>query len=139
MLKLSEVPITKLLEMLRTMHLIRQFEEAVAREVEEGNVAGMAHLSVGQEGVAAGVGAALRPGDFISGTHRAHGHCLARGADPRAMMAEIFGKETGLCRGRGGSLHVVDASLGIIGANGIVGAQNLLAVGAALSAKIRQS
>ncbi|MCL5039148.1 MAG: dehydrogenase E1 component subunit alpha/beta [Firmicutes bacterium] len=118
---------------------MRQFEEAVAREVEEGNVAGMAHLSVGQEGVAAGVGAALRPGDFISGTHRAHGHCLARGADPRAMMAEIFGKETGLCRGRGGSLHVVDASLGIIGANGIVGAQNLLAVGAALSAKIRQS
>ncbi len=124
-------------EMLETMQLIREFELAVARGVEEGEVPGMAHLCVGQEAVAVGVAAALAPSDFISLTHRAHGHCLARGVDPARMMAEIYGKEAGLCAGRGGSLHVMDRELGILGANGIVGGSSLLAVGAGLAIKSR--
>jgi len=126
----------RLAGLLRTMWVIRQFELAVARGVEEGAIPGMAHLSVGHEAMAVGVMAALEPGDYVSSTHRAHGHALAKGADPKGMMAEIYGRATGLCKGKGGSLHVVDAAKGLIGANGIVGAWNLLATGAGLSSKL---
>ncbi len=126
----------RLAGLLRTMWVIRKFELAVARGVEDGTIPGMAHLSVGHEAMAVGVMEALRPDDYVSSTHRAHGHSLAKGADPKGMMAEIYGRATGLCRGKGGSLHVIDASKGLIGANGIVGAWNLLATGAGLSSKL---
>ncbi len=126
----------QLIGYLRKMWLIREFELAVARGVEDGAIPGMCHLSVGHEAMAVGVTAALSPDDYVSSTHRAHGHALAKGADPNGMMAEIYGRATGLCRGKGGSLHVVDASKGLIGANGIVGAWNLLAAGAGLSSKL---
>ncbi|HEY3316402.1 MAG TPA: dehydrogenase E1 component subunit alpha/beta [Bacillota bacterium] len=126
----------QLVGFLRTMWLIREFELAVARGVEDGAIPGMCHLSVGHEAMAAGVTAALGPEDYVSSTHRAHGHALAKGADPKGMMAEVYGRATGLCHGKGGSLHVIDASKGLIGANGIVGAWNLLAAGAGLSSKL---
>lgn len=123
-----------LLARLRTMSRIRAFEEQVGRQFREGNLHGFVHTSVGQEAVAAGACAALRRQDYITTTHRGHGHCLAKGAEPGPMMAELFGRETGSCRGRGGSMHLADTDLGILGANGIVGAGIPLAVGAALSA-----
>ena len=127
---------TKLLriEMLHRMTLIREFEEQLARAWQEGALPTAAiHLSTGQEAVAVGVCFALRPDDVIATTHRGHGHMLAKGAPADRMMAEIFGKESGLCAGKGGSMHVTDASVGAIGANGIVGSSPLLAVGAALA------
>lgn len=123
-----------LLDDLRTMARIRAFEERVARRFRDGEIPGFVHVSVGQEAVAAGVCAVLTDDDAITTTHRGHGHCLAKGADPVGMMAELFGRETGTCRGRGGSMHIADASLGILGANGIVGAGLSLAVGAGLAA-----
>lgn len=115
---------------------IRAFEEAVREAVASGEIAGHAHLSIGQETVAAGVGLALRRGDHVASTHRCHGHALAMGVDPIAMMAEIFGRASGLCGGRGGSMHIVDMASGMLGGNGIVGAGAPLALGAALSAKL---
>ncbi len=117
------------------MARIRAFETRVGRNFREGNIHGFVHTSIGQEAVAAGACAALRPRDLITTTHRGHGHCLAKGADPMAMMAELFGRETGTCRGRGGSMHLAQADLGILGANGIVGAGIPIAVGAALAAQ----
>ncbi|MBI2566143.1 MAG: SCP2 sterol-binding domain-containing protein [Candidatus Schekmanbacteria bacterium] len=122
------------LEMLYRMGLIRAFEEELAAAWEDGELPTSAiHLSTGQEAVAVGVCFALRADDVIATTHRGHGHMLAKGAPADRMMAEIFGKETGLCAGKGGSMHVTDASIGAIGANGIVGSSPLLAVGAALA------
>jgi 2-oxoisovalerate dehydrogenase E1 component len=120
--------------MLDRMLRIRALEERLAAEWEAGALPTAAiHLSTGQEAVAVGVCFALRPDDVIATTHRGHGHMLAKGAPADRMMAEIFGKETGLCRGKGGSMHVTDASVGALGANGIVGASPLLAMGAALA------
>jgi TPP-dependent pyruvate/acetoin dehydrogenase alpha subunit len=104
--------------------------------VNRGLVIGGPHLSVGQEAVAVGVVSALRPGDYFTTTHRGHGHCIARGADMPAMMAELFAKGTGLCKGKAGSMHIADFSLGIIGANGIVGAGIPIAAGAGLAARV---
>jgi TPP-dependent pyruvate/acetoin dehydrogenase alpha subunit len=126
----------ELIDLYRTMSRIRAFEERVAFHFREGAVQGFVHISIGQEAVAAGVCAALEAADYITTTHRGHGHCLAKGADPVAMMAELFGRETGLCGGRGGSMHLADPRLGILGANGIVGAGIPLATGAALSAQL---
>jgi 2-oxoisovalerate dehydrogenase E1 component len=127
-------------EMLRRMVLIRVFEEALAREFAQGNVPSeILHLSIGQEACAVGACFALRGWDYMTTTHRGHGHMLAKGADIKRMMAEIFGKSTGLCRGKGGTMHVTDARVGALGANGIVGASILVATGAALSAKMRKS
>ncbi|MFA4926904.1 MAG: thiamine pyrophosphate-dependent dehydrogenase E1 component subunit alpha [Patulibacter sp.] len=126
-----------LLADLRTMARIRAFEERVARRFREGEIPGFVHVSIGQEAVAAGVCAHLTRDDKITTTHRGHGHCLAKGADADAMMAELFGRETGTCRGRGGSMHIADPRLGILGANGIVAAGLPLAVGAGLAAKLR--
>lgn len=124
-----------LLDRLRVMALIRAFEEEVGRQFRGGNIHGFVHTSIGQEAAAAGACATLRRDDFITTTHRGHGHCLAKGAEPEPMLAELFGRATGTCRGRGGSMHLADARLGILGANGIVGAGIPLAVGAALAAR----
>ena len=119
----------------RTMTLIRAFETRVAELYRDGEIPGFVHTSLGQEAVAAGACAALRPDDYLTTTHRGHGHVLAKGADVERMMAELFGRANGLCRGKGGSMHVADPSIGILGANAIVGAGMPLAVGAALSSQ----
>jgi pyruvate dehydrogenase E1 component alpha subunit len=121
----------------RTMATIRCFEERVAREFKTGQVPGFVHMYIGQESVAAGVCANLTDSDYITSTHRGHGHAVAKGCDLNAMMAEIYGRETGLCKGRGGSMHVADFSRGMVGANAIVGGGIALATGAALSAQVR--
>jgi TPP-dependent pyruvate/acetoin dehydrogenase alpha subunit len=120
-------------ELFARMALIRAFETRVAELYRDGEIPGFVHTSLGQEAVAAGVGAALERDDYLTTTHRGHGHVLAKGADVDGMMAELFAKETGLCGGKGGSMHVADPSVGILGANAIVGAGIPLAVGAALS------
>lgn len=126
------------IEMLRRMILIRAFEERLAQEFAQGNLPTEAvHLSIGQEACAVGACFALRSSDYMTTTHRGHGHMLAKGADLKGMMAELFGKATGLCKGKGGSMHVTDARVGALGANGIVGASSLIATGAALSARQR--
>jgi TPP-dependent pyruvate/acetoin dehydrogenase alpha subunit len=119
-----------------TMALIRAFETEVARLYRDGEIPGFVHTSLGQEAVATGVCAALAPGDHLTTTHRGHGHVLAKGADPDGMMAELFGRASGLCGGKGGSMHVADPSVGILGANAIVGAGIPIATGAGLSSKI---
>jgi acetoin:2,6-dichlorophenolindophenol oxidoreductase subunit alpha len=120
-----------------TMALIRAFETSVAELYRDGDIPGFVHTSLGQEAVAAGVCAALRPDDYMATTHRGHGHCLAKGVDVDGMMAELFARADGVCRGKGGSMHVADPSRGVLGANAIVGASMPLAVGAGLSSKLR--
>ncbi|WP_320669106.1 thiamine pyrophosphate-dependent dehydrogenase E1 component subunit alpha [Patulibacter defluvii] len=127
------------LDDLRTMVRIRAFEERVSRHFREGLIPGFVHVSIGQEAIAAGVCGALRDDDYITTTHRGHGHCLAKGLDADGMMAELFGRATGTCGGKGGSMHIADPSIGILGANGIVAAGLPIAVGAALAAKRRGS
>jgi len=122
-------------ELLRRMLLVREFELHLSRAYAAGELPTEAiHLSIGQEATAVGACAALCPADTIVTTHRGHGHMLARGADPQAMMDELYGKASGLCGGKGGSMHVTDARIGALGANGIVGASPLIATGAALAA-----
>jgi acetoin:2,6-dichlorophenolindophenol oxidoreductase subunit alpha len=120
----------------RTMAMIREFEEQVQRSYLEGLVHGTTHLCNGQEAVCAGVAKALRRDDYVSYTYRGHGHCLARGMDLEAASAELFGRETGVCGGLGGSMHLTDIDRGLIGAFGIVGAGLPVAVGAGLSAQL---
>jgi acetoin:2,6-dichlorophenolindophenol oxidoreductase subunit alpha len=122
-------------ERYRTMRLIRRFEERAIELVHSGVIVGGIHPYIGQEAIAAGVCAALRPDDIITSTHRGHGHVLAKGADPARMLAELAGRATGLNRGRGGSMHAADFSLGIYGANAIVGANGPITVGAAWAAR----
>ena len=125
-------------DILKTMHLIRAFEEHLSFAFREGILPTEAiHLSIGQEGVAAGVCLNLRDSDYVNTTHRGHGHIIAKGADIKKMMAEIYAKEPGLCGGKGGSMHVTDGSKGVLGANGIVGAGYLLAMGAGLTIKMQ--
>lgn len=121
------------LELYRKMKLIRCFEECVKRDHLAHEIKGPAHLYIGEEAIATGICAALRKDDQIESTHRGHGHCIAKGADIKGMMAEIYGKEAGLCSGRGGSMHIADFSVGMLGANGVVGGGFNLAVGAALA------
>jgi len=118
----------------RRMVRIRLFEEEAGKLMEAGRMPGFLHLYVGQEAVAAGVMATLRPDDVVTSTHRGHGHAVAKGADLRYMYAELFGKTTGYCKGRGGSMHINDLSIGMLGANGIVGGGIPHAVGAAFAA-----
>lgn len=125
-------------EMLSRMALIRAFEQRLAREFAAGTIPAEAlHLSIGQEACAVGACFALQPGDYMTTTHRGHGHMIARGAGLDEMAAELFGKASGLCHGLGGAMHVTDARLGALGANGIVGASSVIAVGAAHSAQMR--
>ena len=122
--------------LLQRMLLIRRMEERLGEVVKSGELPGSVHLYIGQEAVAVGVCSNLTRDDWIASTHRGHGHFLAKGGDPHAMIAEIFGRATGICHGKGGSMHVADFSQGILGANGIVGGGIGLAVGAALAAQL---
>jgi len=127
-----------LLGMYRQMHRIRAFEMSVFDGVQRGVIAGGPHLYVGDEAIAVGVCTSLHPTDFTTSTHRGHGHLIAKGGRLKPMMAEILGKATGYCKGKGGSMHIADLDLGILGANGIVGGGLPTAVGAALSSKLKQ-
>ncbi len=136
---MADVSKEKLLKMYRTMQTIRQFEERLRDLFKEGKVPGFVHVSIGEEASATGVCAALTDSDYITSTHRGHGHLLAKGGRLKPMMAELFGRKTGYCKGKGGSMHIADFSIGILGANGIVGAGLPIATGAGLSAKMRKS
>ena len=134
------LPNTPLADFYRTMRRIRSFEERVAELYARGLSAGsMLHLSIGEEGAAVGVAAAMQPQDSFTTHHRGHGIFLARGADPGRMMAEIGGKDTGYCRGKGGSMHIADMALGHLGANAIVGGGIPHVVGAGLSYKLKKT
>ncbi|TCP54028.1 pyruvate dehydrogenase E1 component alpha subunit [Tamaricihabitans halophyticus] len=122
---------------LTTMWTIRRFEEAVDDLFARGLMHGTMHLSIGQEAVPTGACLALREGDYITSTHRGHGHCIAKGAQLDRMMAELLAKETGYCRGRGGSMHIADVATGNLGANGIVAGGVPIAAGAGLAVKMR--
>ncbi|WP_281417674.1 thiamine pyrophosphate-dependent dehydrogenase E1 component subunit alpha [Alkaliphilus flagellatus] len=117
----------------RTMWKIRLFEEAVEKLFLDGDIPGFVHLYIGEEAIATGVCANLTNSDYIESTHRGHGHTLAKGADLNRAMAEIFGRKTGFCKGKGGSMHIADFSVGMLGANGVVGGGYNLAVGAAMA------
>ena len=119
------------------MRRIRDFESTAARLFAEGKIPGFVHLYLGEEAIAPAVCECLRDDDFITSTHRGHGHIIAKGGDLNLMMAELFGRETGYCKGKGGSMHIADRDKGILGANGIVGAGHCISTGAGLSAKIR--
>jgi len=134
---LNQISKEKLIEMYRTMQLIRQFEEKIVELVSLKGQSMPAHLYIGQETVAAGVCANLRRDDYITSTHRGHGHCIAKGTDIKYMMAELFQKKTGTNKGKGGSMHIAEIETGNLGANGIVGAGIPIATGAGLSIKIR--
>jgi pyruvate dehydrogenase E1 component alpha subunit len=123
---------------LSRMHLIRKFEEAAEASYMRGLIHGTMHLSIGQEASAVGATLGLRRDDYILSTHRGHGHCIAKGADPARMFAEFFGKENGYCRGRGGSMHIADVEGGNLGANGIVAGGLPIAVGVGMSIKAQK-
>jgi TPP-dependent pyruvate/acetoin dehydrogenase alpha subunit len=128
-----------ILRLFRTMSLIRQFELAATGLLASGALHGTLHVSIGQEAVAAGVCDVLRPDDYITSTHRGHGHCIAKGGKVGPMMSELYGHVGGYSAGRSGSMHLADAEMGILGANAIVGAGIPIAVGAGFSAKVRES
>jgi TPP-dependent pyruvate/acetoin dehydrogenase alpha subunit len=125
-----------LVRLLRTMILIREFDERAIQLRTAGKIYGAVHPYVGQEAVAVGVCAGLTTSDRVISTHRGHGHCIAKGADIRRMMAELFGRVDGYCKGKGGSMHIADFAVGMLGANGIVGGGLPIACGAALAAQL---
>ena len=125
-----------LIELYTTMLTIRRFEERVVNEFYAGNIVGFIHSYIGQEAIATGVCRHLGITDRIVSHHRGHGHCIAKGADMKRMMAEVLGKKTGYCKGKGGSMHIADFSIGMLGADGIVGAGLPIATGAAMAAQL---
>ena len=127
----------QLLSAYRTMRTIREFEERVHEEFATGEIPGFVHLYAGEEASAVGVCSNLDDRDTIASTHRGHGHCIAKGVDVNEMMAEIYGRQTGTCHGKGGSMHIADLSKGMLGANGIVGGGPPLICGTALAAKLK--
>ena len=127
----------KILKMYQDMLKIRYFENKITDLYSKGLMPGLAHLYIGEEAIAVGVCANLTERDFAVSTHRGHGHLIAQGADLKKMMAEVLGKETGYCKGKGGSMHIMDVSKGILGADGIVGAGIPIATGSGYSAKVR--
>jgi TPP-dependent pyruvate/acetoin dehydrogenase alpha subunit len=129
----------KLADMYQRMWLIRYFEEGARSLFHENMIRGTTHMYTGEEAIAVGACSALNKDDYITSTHRGHGHCLAKGGAPQLMMAELLGKATGYCKGKGGSMHIADRDLGILGANGIVGGGLGIATGAAYSADLRGS
>lgn len=129
----------RLVEMYSKMVKIRCFEEKVFELYGQNLVPGTIHLYTGEEAVAVGVCSSLRADDYITSTHRGHGHCIAKGADPKQTMAEILGKKTGYCKGKGGSMHIADFKVGMLGATAVVGAGLPIAVGAGLSIKLRKT
>jgi TPP-dependent pyruvate/acetoin dehydrogenase alpha subunit len=128
----------RLLDAYRRMKTIREFEERLHVEIATGEIPGFTHLYAGQEAVAVGVCADLTDEDYIVSTHRGHGHCIAKGCDLTGMMKEIYGRRDGLCKGKGGSMHIADFDKGMLGANAIVGGGPPLAVGAAIACKLRR-
>jgi pyruvate dehydrogenase E1 component alpha subunit len=129
----------QLLEAYRVMRTIREFEERLHREFATGEIPGFVHLYAGEEAIAAGVIGHLRPDDYVASTHRGHGHAIAKGCDVMGMMAEIYGKQSGLCHGKGGSMHIADLDQGMLGANGIVGGGPPLVCGVGLTAKVKRT
>jgi acetoin:2,6-dichlorophenolindophenol oxidoreductase subunit alpha len=129
----------QLLTAYRSMRTIREFEERLHVEFATGEIPGFVHLYAGEEASAVGTMSHLNDADYVATTHRGHGHCIAKGVDVREMMAEIYGRATGSCRGKGGSMHIADLSKGMLGANGIVGAGGPLTCGAALAAKHKKT
>ncbi len=127
---------SKQIEMLRSMQTIRRFEERASDDYQAGAIYGVVHCYIGEEAVAVGVCAALNRDDQIISTHRGHGHCLAKGADLNRMMAELYGRQTGYCKGKGGSMHIADFSIGMLGANGIVAGGIPIVTGAGLAAQL---
>lgn len=127
----------QLLQAYRTMRTIREFEERLHIDFGRGDIPGFVHLYAGEEAAGTGIMMHLKDGDRIASTHRGHGHCIAKGVDPVAMMKEIYGKKGGSCEGKGGSMHIADLGKGMMGANGILGAGAPLVCGAALAAKFR--
>lgn len=123
-------------QMLRQMLTIRRFEEQASVDYRAGKIYGAVHAYIGEEAVAVGVCAALRDGDQIISTHRGHGHCIAKGADLNRMMAELYGHEDGYCKGKGGSMHIADFGIGMLGANGIVAGGISIITGAGLAAQM---
>ncbi len=124
------------LAMLRQMQTIRRFEERASTDYHAGKIYGVVHCYIGEEAVATGVCAALENGDQIISTHRGHGHCIAKGADLNRMMAELYGRQTGYCKGKGGSMHIADFGIGMLGANGIVAGGISIVTGAGLAAQM---
>jgi TPP-dependent pyruvate/acetoin dehydrogenase alpha subunit len=135
----GELTKDQLLDAYRVMRTIRDFEERLHTEFATGEIPGFVHLYAGEEAIAAGVMAHLRDDDFVASTHRGHGHAIAKGCDVKAMMAEIYGKSTGICHGKGGSMHIADVAKGMLGANGIVGGGPPLVCGVGLKAKVTQT
>lgn len=135
--RLSVLSKQELLDAYRTMKTIREFEERVHEEFAKGGIPGFVHLYAGEEASATGVCMHLRRDDRIASNHRGHGHCIAKGVDVRGMMAEIYGKKSGSCHGKGGSMHIADLGMGMMGANGIVGGGPPLICGAGLAAKMK--
>src|SRR5438132_8855401 len=131
----SRIGLEQWIRMYRQMVSIRLFEEQVNELYTRAVMPGLAHLYAGEEAVAVGICEALRRDDYITSTHRGHGHCLAKGATPDLMFAELLGKEAGYCRGKGGSMHIADPATGNLGANAIVGGSAALAAGAGFSSK----
>ncbi len=134
-----EISKDKLLWMYERMQLIRSFENRVKVEFGKGKIPGFVHLYAGEEAVAVGICTNLTDADYMTSTHRGHGHCIAKGVDPRGMMAELYGKATGTCKGKGGSMHIADMDKGMLGANGIVGGGPPLACGSGLTAKVSKT
>ena len=133
------IPKERALEAYKTMQKIRNFEKQASRSFSEGVVQGFIHLYTGEEAVATGVCMNLEKTDYITSTHRGHGHIIAKGADLNRMMAELCGRETGYCHGKGGSMHITDTEIGVLGANGIVGGGFTLACGAGITAQMKQN
>jgi len=134
-----DLPRDTLLGAYRGMRTIRAFEEKLQELVQAGRLAGFLHLYVGEEAIAVGVCSQLSNADVVGSTHRGHGHCIAKGVDVKAMMAELFGRSTGICKGKGGSMHIADMEKGMLGANGIVGGGIPLVTGAALTAQVKHT
>jgi TPP-dependent pyruvate/acetoin dehydrogenase alpha subunit len=128
-----------LIQIYRTMVTVRQFETMAGEYFAAGRIPGFIHLSIGQEASSVGVCSCLRPDDYVSSTHRGHGHMIAKGANIKRMAAELFGKATGYCKGKGGSMHIADFSIGILGCNGVVAGGLPLITGAGLSIKMRKT
>jgi acetoin:2,6-dichlorophenolindophenol oxidoreductase subunit alpha len=134
---MTELSKEKLLQVYERMQLIRAFENKASALFAEGKLAGFVHLYAGEEAIGVGVCSHLTDADFITSTHRGHGHCIAKGVEVKPMMAELYGKVTGSCKGKGGSMHIADVDKGMMGANGIVGAGGPLACGSGLMAKVK--
>ena len=127
------------LDLFRKMILVRAFEEKAGELFQQNLIPGFIHLSIGEEASSVGTCSVLRKEDYVASTHRGHGHLIAKGADPKFMFAELFGKATGYCKGKGGSMHIADFSIGILGANGVVAGGFPIIVGAGLSIKLRKT